>query len=269
MLRFLLSLVAAVVLVAAIGVVALVALGLGDDDAGDSGGSTGAIATPVGPTAEGTGVGSTGGPVTPAGPETAEDVLARATDAVGGITSFHFKLTHENGSTPLPLSLELESAEGDVIVPGRLRADVDAEAAGINVSVKVIGIDEETWITNPFTRSWQKLAGTNIRDFADPAALVSGLLPSIKDPQLSAGGRVDGTQTNLVTGTIDSGALQDALGIAEPGRTVSVEAWIGIDDKLPRRVRLTGALSDGDAADVVRQVEITRYDEPVEIMPPE
>jgi hypothetical protein len=262
MLRFLLSLLLAVVLVVAIGVVALVALG--DDEDSDSGGSTGSVATPVNTT-----VGSTGASATPDGSETADDVLAKAVDAVAGITSFHFKLTHENGSTPLPLTLQLESAEGDVIVPGSMKADVDAKAAGINVSVQVIGIDDETWITNPFTRNWQNLPGTNIRDFADPAALVAGLLPSIKADGLTNGGTVDGVRTQLVTGTIDSGALSDALGIAQPGRSVSVDAWIGIDDYLPRRVRLTGPLSDDDDQDVVREVEISRYDQPVEIMPPE
>ncbi len=89
------------------------------------------------------------------------------------------------------------------------------------------------------------------------------------DATLSDGGTVDGVKTNKVTGTIDSGALKDALGIAEAGHQVKVEAWIGVDDMLPRRVRLTGPLSSDEEPDVVRQVELSRYDEPVEIMPPE
>jgi hypothetical protein len=265
MLRFLFSLVLAVILVVVTGVVAL--LVLGDDDDSDSGTATGAVATPVS-TRVTTSSASTSGSTT-GGASPADDLLERATDAVAEITSFHFKLTHENGSTPLPLSLQLIAAEGDVIVPGSMKADVDAKAAGINVSVDVIGIDDETWITNPFTRTWQKLSGTNIRDFADPAALVESLLPSLEAESITEGGTVDGVATQLVVGTIDSGALSDALGIAQPGRTVTVEAWIGTDDHLPRKVRLAGALSDDDDEDVVRQVEISRYDVPVEIMPPE
>jgi lipoprotein LprG len=252
MLKFLLTLVLVVVAVTVVGAVALVVLGDSDDDPG--GPSSSGAATPVS---------------TVTGELTADAVLQQASLAAGEVTSFHFVLSHENGSTPLPLNLELEAAEGDVIVPASLAAEVDAEAVGINVTVRIIGIDGRTWITNPFTRDWQELPNTNIRDFADPAALVSGLLPSITEAELREGERIDGVETHLITGSITTEALREALGLAEPGRTVKVEAWVGVDDKLPRRIRLTGPLTDAEAPNVVRQVEISRYDEPVEIMPPE
>lgn len=221
-----------------------------DSDSGDADGSATAVATPA------TGL-------------TAEALLQQAAQRAGELTSFHFELTHENGSTPLPLNLELTSAEGDVVVPGRLRAEVDAEASGFDVSVDVVGIDDQTWVTNPFTRDWQELPGTNIRDFADPAALVSGLLPSVENPTLGEPESIGGVDTHMITGEIDSGLLQTALGFAEPGRSVTVETWLGQDDLLPRRVRLVGPLSDSESGDVVRQVDLSRFNEPVEIMPPE
>jgi len=208
-------------------------------------------------------------PASPTPELTGKGVLELAAEATGNLDSFHFVLSHESGSTPLPLNLNLESAEGDVVVPGKLSAEVDAKAAGINVSVRIIGIDDQTWVTNPFTRQWQDLPGTDIRDFADPAALVAGVLPAIKVTDLSDGGTVDGAKSYLVRGTIDSGALSDALGLAEPGRAVEVEAWVGMEDFLPRRIRLAGALSDSDSSGVVRQVVLSRFDEAVEIMPPE
>lgn len=221
----------------------------GDSDDSPGGGS--GIATPIGPEGD------------------AEEILEEAVQRTRELSSFHFVLTHENGSTPLPMNLNLISAEGDIVVPDRMRAVVDAEALGINVTVDVIGIESRTWVTNPFTRQWQELQNTNIRDFADPAALVSGLLPSIEDARLSEGGRIGGADTHRVTGTIPSEALRDALGIAEPGREVTVDAWIGKDDLLVRQVRLQGPLNDNEASNVVRQVVISRFNESVEIMPPE
>jgi hypothetical protein len=200
--------------------------------------------------------------------KTAAEILSDASKAAAGLTTFHFKLSHQNGSTPLPLNLSVESAEGDVGVPDKLKADVKADAAGINVSVKVIGIDDETWVTNPFTRSWQRLGGTNIRDFANPAALVTGLLPDVQDPQIAGREDVDGAATYRLTGTIDSAALSDALGIAEPGHTVKVEAWIGVDDSLPRRVKLSGRLTDDEKENVTRQVDLSRFNQPVDIQAP-
>ena len=136
--------------------------------------------------------------------------------------------------------------------------------------VQIIGVDNRTWVTNPFTRQWQELPNTNIRDFANPAALISGAAcPRSRARQLEDGGKLDGVDTQVVTGKIESGALRQALGIAEPGHVLTVQAWIGVDDMLPRRVRVSGPLTDTESPDVVRQVDVSRYDQPVEIMPPE
>ena len=73
----------------------------------------------------------------------AAKTLAEARAAVERATSFHFKLSHENGATPLPiLNLGLVSAEGDVAIPDRLAADVQAKAATLNVSLLLMAFIE-------------------------------------------------------------------------------------------------------------------------------
>ena len=205
-------------------------------------------------------------------PDTTVDpatLLQRAAAAVQDAGTFHFKLTHENGTTPLPLSLQLVSAEGDFEVPGKLAADVRARASGINVSVKVIAIEDQTWITNPFTRDWQRVPGASLRDLADPGTLVTALLPKVVDPTLSDGGQIDGVETLKVEGTIDSGELRDALSFARAGHSVRVEAWIGAEDSLPRKARLTGKLAPEEPENIVRQVDFSRFDAAVSITPPQ
>jgi LppX_LprAFG lipoprotein len=201
--------------------------------------------------------------------ESAEALLARAAAAVEGVTSFHFRLTHDNGSTPLPLSLALETAEGDVGIPGRLSAEVEAKAVGsIPVSVNIIAIDDKTWITNPFNRKWQSLPGAGVRDFADPEALVRSLVAAVEGPRIDGGSTIDGVRTVKIVASIDAGLLRDALGIARAGNQVRVEAWLGAEDALPRRIRIVGPLSSADNADVSRQIDLSHYDQPVEINPP-
>ncbi|HEU0075657.1 MAG TPA: LppX_LprAFG lipoprotein [Dehalococcoidia bacterium] len=202
-------------------------------------------------------------------PESAEALLARAATAVENVTSFHFRLTHKNGTTPLPLNLALETAEGDVVIPGRLSAEVEAKAVGsIPVSVDVIAIDDETWITNPFNRRWQRLPGSGLRDFADPEALVRSLVAAVEDPRIDGGSTIDGVRTVKLVASIDAGLLRDALAIARGGNEVQVEAWLGAEDGLPRRIRIIGPLSSSEDDDVSRQIDLSRFDEPVEINPP-
>ena len=64
-------------------------------------------------------------------PADPEQVLRRAAERLKDVKSFHFSLGHENGTTAMPLNLDLVSAEGDVAVPDRLAADVVAKASGV------------------------------------------------------------------------------------------------------------------------------------------
>lgn len=204
--------------------------------------------------------------------DTTEDpaaLLQRSAGAVQQARTFHFRLTHQNGTTPLPLSLELVSAEGDFQIPGRLAADVRGKGpGGINISTKIIAVDDQAWYTNLFTRNWDRIPGANLRDLADPGALVTSLLPNIENPTVADGGEVDGVDTLKVEGTIDSGELREALSFARPGHSVRVEAWIGGEDSLPRRIRLTGPLASDEDEDVQRQLDLSQFGAPVQINPP-
>jgi hypothetical protein len=197
------------------------------------------------------------------------ELLARSVEAVRDAETFHFRLTHRNGSTPLPLNLQLDTAEGDFQIPGRLSADVRARATGgVTVSVQVIAIDDRTWITNPFTRSWQRLPGASLSDLADPSALILSLLPQVEDARYGEETSIDGTRTVKVEGSIDSGALQESLAFARPGNTIRVEAWIGVSDSYPRRIVLSGPLAANDNDNVVRQVDLSNFGRQVQINPP-
>jgi len=202
----------------------------------------------------------------------APQILQRSAGEVAKLTTFHFRLDHENGSTPLPLnlpiSIQLVSAEGDVAVPDRLSADVKAKAASISANVKVIGVGDKTWMTNFFSGSWQQLPGASIKDVADPAALVSAIVGQLSDVTIDGMDKVDGVESYRLTGKIDAGALALALPTAEAGRSLDVQVWIGVDDALPRRARIRGAMAEGESSDIVRQIDLSKFGVPVTIQPP-
>ena len=137
----------------------------------------------------------------------AAQLLQRATAATQAVKSFHFKLSHENGATPMPLNLQLTSAEGDVVVPDRLQADIRAKASSLSASLKVVSIGDRTWITNPFSRRWQLLPNASLRDIADPARLVTSLLSGLSEPAFVGQDEVEGTKTHHLTATVDAAAL--------------------------------------------------------------
>jgi hypothetical protein len=187
---------------------------------------------------------------------------------VQDVTSFHFELDHENGATPMPLGLELTSAEGDVAVPDRLKAEVRARAAAVSVTLQVVAIGDKTWVTNPFNRRWQELPGASLSDIADPATLMAVLVQNLQDVLITGEIEIDGEKGYRLEGTLDSGALSQALPSARPGQSVRVDLWINASDALPRRARLDGPLSSGEDEDIVREVQFSRFNAGVDITAP-
>jgi hypothetical protein len=198
----------------------------------------------------------------------AANILASSVVAVQHVSSFHFELTHENGTTPMPLNLQLVSAEGDVVVPDRLEAEVKAKASAINVNIQVIGIGEQTWVTNPFTRRWQSLPGATLKDVADPSTLVVVLVQQLQDVEFTGNTDADGDHAFWLKGTLDSSAFEGTIPNATAGYPVSVDLWINSEDYLPRKARLTGRLSDAEPEDIVREIDFSRFNAGVEITAP-
>ena len=214
--------------------------------------------------------GSAKGDTAPPQPDPA--VLAQqAADTIEALKSFHFLLEHENGGSPIMLNLSMTRAEGDIVKPDRLRADVDARATQLgnaNVKVKVVNVGDQTVITNPFMPSqWLPLPGSNrLSDIFDPGAGTTAALRSVRNPKIAGQETINGVKVWRVEGDVDAAALSAvASGIAEPGYTVKGTAWVGQDRPLVYRVRLDGPLGAKDPPNIVRTIDLSKFDEPVTI----
>jgi hypothetical protein len=206
---------------------------------------------------------------TPANLPQADEILPKVVERVGTLKSFHFRLEHENGLSPIPFDLKLRTAEGDVHVPDRMKANLEADVAGALLRVEVIGIGEEGWMTNPFSHQWQALPeGTTISAIFDPAAGIQAVARSLQEVRVAGVEKVGGDNTYLLEGQVDSGVLEAAAPIAEPGLTVNVKIWVGVDDYNIRQVRLEGPFSPGEPENIVRILSLSKFDEPVSIEPP-
>jgi hypothetical protein len=206
---------------------------------------------------------------TPANLPPADEILPKVVERIAALKSFHFRLEHENGLSPMPLDLKLKTAEGDVQVPDRMDAKLEAEAAGALLRVEVIGIGEQGWMTNPFSHQWQPLPeGTTISAIFDPAAGIQAVASSLQDVRVTGMEQVGGDNTYLLEGHVDSGVLKAAAPIAEPGLTVNVKIWVGVDDYTIRQVRLEGPFAPGEPENIVRILSLSKFDEPVSIEPP-
>jgi hypothetical protein len=198
------------------------------------------------------------------------DLVQAAADRLEQVESFHFVLTHESGGTPILQGMLLTRAEGDLARPGQMKAQLSVEAMGAALQLQFIAIGDDAWLSNPFNPAqWQPLPDVTAADVLDLEALPQ-VLRQVKDARLVAKEQLDGAPSYHLQGTLDSADLVALVPSgAEPGLVVTVDLWISTDDPLVRRVIVSGALRSAEPATMTRTLELSGFDTPVSIAPPQ
>ena len=219
------------------------------------------------------------GTVDPSGEAVA--LLRGAAETMASVTSFHFELTHERGATALTQGIEVQTLEGDVQRPDRFRADVEASLQGLPLELRVVGIGSRLWLTDPLGGGdqYQELSvNPAVIAAINPDALLRAAVDAIQDPEIVDEETIDGEPTTVVEGLLDVGQVALA-GLGTPAADMEtpaaddlpdpllVQIWIDAEGRVVR-LRLDGPLTDAEAANVVRRLDLSAFDEEVDIQPP-
>ena len=198
----------------------------------------------------------------------AATIVQRATARTGAQKSFHFKLDVAN--PPASSSgLNLTFADGDVVVPDRLKAKVAGTFNGIPLSSHVVFAGPRQFLQNPLTGQWQSFSTTTSPvAFFSPAKGVLAAIRGVTDLEVVGARTVGGVECYHLTGKVEARHLTGFLGNAPSSREVDADLDVGKDDSLLRRLRLAGPVTDADRADVVRTVDVSKYGERVTIEAP-
>ena len=203
---------------------------------------------------------------------TAEDVRDRGAETLRNLSTVHFRVTHEEGGTDIGFSSTLTEAEGDGVFPDKAEFVAKATSAlfgNAALELDIVQYGEITHLRDRISMVWQALpAGTLAIDFTNINGSIADALASLDGLDLTDGGSVDGAPVHKLTGTTPSTSMRGLVPGAPEGDTLQMEVWIGRDDYLVRKVRLTGRLVEADTPDIVRVLELSRFDEPVTIEPP-
>lgn len=198
----------------------------------------------------------------------AETLVQESADATGALKSFHFTLDVRN----VPRSsagLQLTSAEGDVAVPDRARADVGGSFSGVPITTQIVAVGDGVWLKNPLSGKWQAIDVTTTPvALLDPSKGVLAVMEGISDPVSEGTEEIDGVTLQKVSGKAAAADVAPLVAVSPSDREVPVTLWIGADDHLLHRIEAAGPVADGEPDDVARVVELSRFDEPVTIAPP-
>jgi hypothetical protein len=197
----------------------------------------------------------------------AEAVLAGAAERMDRVEAFHFVLTQENGTTRILMGLELVSAEGDIAGTDRAQMEIRARLGTSNLRLGIVILPEQSYITNPLTGRWQR-EEVSLAAFFNPEAGVTALMRSVTAASVSRTERIGDIETYRVDATVDSGSLDLFAPDAPAGRPLQARAWIGVEDALVYRIEIEGAVTPEEAENTLRRLDLSRVDQPVEIVAP-
>jgi hypothetical protein len=197
-------------------------------------------------------------------------MLDKASAGIEAARSFHFTYRNEGGGSPILSGLTLNTAEGDLVKPDRIRVNINANFGSSVVETQFIGIGDTAYVSNPITREWQKAPGAiSASAVFDPQTGVTAVLKKLRNPTRAGDEDIDGVPTYKIIGEVDATDLAAYTG-GKPisGATLKVELWIAKSDLRIRQVRIPGKIAEEDPPNIVRVIKLSKYDEPATIEPP-
>jgi len=198
-----------------------------------------------------------------------EEIVPKTRETTSALRSFHFVFNAENAPAAAA-GLSLTFAEGDLVVPDRLRADIAGGLSGVQLTSELVIVGEEDFLKDPFRGDWRSFeVGTSPVDFFDPAQGVLAIIEEAQELEQVGFEEVAGADSFHLRGKVTASAITPILGNPPSEKLVAVDLWIGREDFLLRRIRLEGSVYEEDPDDVVRTVELSAFDEPVTIERPE
>ncbi len=205
---------------------------------------------------------SSSGPTTP----DARQLITKAQAAIQKVTAYHFNLKAVNIGTNA--ALPISSADGDILVPDRLKATANALFAGNTVQVQLIAIGNQQYIS--VFGVWQTTTGLlDPRTLSDPQTGVSSILGHIQNPGIPTETNVGGRSCWNINGKLDPTYLAGITGGGAPaGQLDDVSACIGKTDNLPYQIIINGIATQGDSAKTVRTFTLSKFGEQIDIEAP-
>lgn len=197
-----------------------------------------------------------------------EQIVARSAAKASALRSFHV-LVHVENVPASTSGVSLTYVDGDLAVPDRLRARIAGTLQGVPLTSELIVVGDRYFLKNPFTGKWQTVSiAMRAVTFFDPAKGVLAVIRHATGLKQDGSEDVGGVSCHRLKGKVRADAVAPLLGTKAGANLVPVELWIGKDDSQLRRIRLSGPLAPGEPADAVRTVELSAFDEPVQVAAP-
>ena len=156
-------------------------------------------------------------------------------------------------------------------MPDKVKAQATVVLSGQSITVNLISIANNQFITDPITGQWRVIKGLlDPRTLTNPDTGIASLIGKVQNVSQPADDTVNGVPCWRVTGQLDAKYLAFFTGGGVPsGTMLQTTSCIGKSDMLPYQLKVTGQAASWDMTKTSRTFLISNYNENISISPPQ
>lgn len=202
---------------------------------------------------------------------TAQQVLNTIQKNFRSVTTFHVTLKVDNLGNTTGNQIQIRTADGDVIMPDKVKAQANVLFSGQPVTVKLISIGNIQYLTDPITGQWRVVKGVlNASTLTNPDTGLISLASKLQNVTGPTDDVVNGTPCWRVNGLMDAKYLAFFTGGGVPaGTMLQTSVCGGKADGLPYQLSVVGQAAKTDTSQTTRTFTISGYNENITITAPQ
>lgn len=202
---------------------------------------------------------------------TLDEVLERTSEHLLSFETARFQMVDELESGTKFFGQTLKSVDGKVQAPDRTHLVVDVESPAMGfVQIGIIAVGDTAVMQFASGAPWTPLPLEQVPfNFIGLGMTLSDLLPKIQNVALAGRETVNDLETIRIDGDILSEDLANLITSADSGHPIELTVWVGADDQSVRQIKILGNVFDDDGAGTSRLINLSEYDQPVDIQLPD
>lgn len=202
---------------------------------------------------------------------TAQQIISTMQKDFRSVTAFHVTMKVDNLGKAPDGSIQIRSADGDVLMPDRVKAQANVLLSGQVVTINLVSIGGTQYITDPITGQWRVVTGVlNASTLTNPNTGILSLASKLTSLSTPVQDTVNGVPCWRVNGQLPVSSLTFLTGGGVPaGTMLATSVCAGVADGLPYQLSVTGQAAKSDTAQTVRTFNISNYNENVTITAPQ
>ena len=196
--------------------------------------------------------------------------FAASITAMKALTSLHVTYEVKRPANAKPVQgLDIVGLTGDLTADGKMQATIDVQQNGIPLQLEFISVPPTQYLKDPVSGKWQSVpASASPVGTLNVSAGVAQILDRVTGAKYVGTESRNGVETYRFTGGVKGADVAGIVRTVDPTASFTVDLWIGVDDHYVHSVEMVGAAAAGEDAKTVRSINLSKFNEPVDIKPP-